>query len=648
MPNRKTLNKTYLTAILLVSLVVVSTISFKSHEDQSYVRFYKSSVNDFSLAQNSLLNFIKKQDVSTEAGKQNIKFQIANARLKLKAIDFWLRYLEPVVYHKLNGPLAVEWETEVFEKFEPPYRREGAGLSLAELYLDEKQVNKDSLLNLVNASLQATGIYLSDSISSELNRHDHFFLANRLFILNLSSIYTTGFECPNKDNIIPELESMLASVYDIYTQYNESYASYPVTREYLSLYSRAVSFVKLQNHDPEKFDHFVFIRDYVNPLFAMNQKMIRDYHVISNNFNDFSLDNNCNSIFNKSLYKGQNAKGVFIAVEDEAMLADIKKIGKLLFYDPILSGNNKRSCVSCHKPTEYFTDTAVATTLQFDGQQSLPRNTPTLVNVLYQHLIMLDGQHISLMNQAKAVIGNPIEMCGGGEKEVLKKIRSCSEYENAFKRFVKLTPNSPKISIDHIVSALILYYSDFSNYYAPFDDAMNDRKNLNAACEKGFNIFMSKAQCGTCHFVPQFTGVRPPYISTEFEVVGVPFDTTFKKLSPDSGRAKVNPSPQTMNAFRTGSLRNIEHTKPYMHNGIFNTLDEVIDFYDAGGGSGKGLAVSNQTLSADSLKLTKNEKAQLKAFIGSLNENIKFDSPPEALPASKDKNLQSRKVGGEY
>jgi cytochrome c peroxidase len=348
------------------------------------------------------------------------------------------------------------------------------------------------------------------------------------------------------------------------------------------------------------------------------------------------------------LYKGQNPKGIYIAVDDEATLAEIKQVGKLLFYDPILSGNNKRSCASCHKPTEYFTDTLIATSPQFDSQKSLFRNTPTLYNVIYNHLIMLDGKHISLMDQAKAVVGNPLEMGGGDEKNVLKKVLSCSEYENAFKRFVKLTPNSKKLNIDHIVSAVILYYSSFSNYYAPFDDAMNRRTALNINCEKGFNIFMSKAQCGTCHFAPQFNGSRPPYISTEFEVIGVPADTSYKKISPDTGRALINPAPQTMNAFRTGTLRNAAYTKPYMHNGVFNTLDEVINFYDAGGGQGKGLKIENQTLSGDSLKLSVAEKQQLKAFIISLNENIKFDDPPVSLPLSKDKNLNNRKVGGEY
>ena len=85
-----------------------------------------------------------------------------------------------------------------------------------------------------------------------------------------------------------------------------------------------------------------------------------------------------------------------------------------------------------------------------------------------------------------------------------------------------------------------------------------------------------------------------------------------------------------------------------MHNGVFKTLEEVIDFYDAGGGTGKGLLVSNQTLSSDSLKLTKKEKKDIIAFINSLNEEIPLQVPPLQLPASKNKELNNRVVGGEY
>jgi cytochrome c peroxidase len=347
------------------------------------------------------------------------------------------------------------------------------------------------------------------------------------------------------------------------------------------------------------------------------------------------------------VYMGQEAKGIFRRVDDPEVLAQIDRVGKLLFYDPILSANDQRSCASCHKPNEYFTDTTVATAPSFDHVGTLPRNTPTLLNASYNHLLMLDGKHIDLQAQAHGVIGSASEM-GGSEADMLKKVLSCPDYRTAFKTLVKHTPEQPEVTMDHVVSAITFYYNKFSSRRSPFDQAVNTHAPIDAGVHRGFNLFMSKAQCATCHFVPQFNGVKPPFIGSEFEVVGVPEDTAYHALSDDQGRYLVNPADETLHAFRTGSLRNIAHTGPYMHNGVFTSLRQVMDFYDNGGGAGKHLDVPNQTLSADPLKLTQKEKDQVIAFLGSLTEDIAFDGAPATLPRSKIKTLNTRKPGGEY
>ena len=379
----------------------------------------------------------------------------------------------------------------------------------------------------------------------------------------------------------------------------------------------------------------------------MNQQFITKYGVVTSNFNDYSLNNNATSIFDKALFNSQNTKGIFSLVEDENVLKEIKQMGKLLFYDPILSGNNKRSCASCHKPTEYFTDTTLSTPLQFNVEQHLPRNTPSLVNSVFNHLIMLDGKHISLQGQAREVITNPQEM-NSKEGELVKKVMSCKEYKTAFRKFLKYTPEEKNVSLSHIVSAITFYYADFSNYYSPFDEAMNNSQPISNETRSGFNLFMSKSQCATCHFVPHFNGIKPPYVGSEFEVLGVPEDSLYSRLSVDKGRFGINPAPEMTDAFRTPTIRNSQFTKPYMHNGVFQTLEQVIDLYDSGGGTGKKLNVANQTLSSDSLKLTRDEKDLLITFIHSLNEKIIFETPPVSLPVSSDKSLNSRKTGGEY
>ncbi len=624
------------------------SIGFKHDPTRNaYQQLYFQRLELLTKQQSMLLGVIEKNGVSSAESKEAIKKQIDEARQGLKSMDIWLRYLEPVAYKKINGPLPVEWETEVFEKFEKPYKREGAGLTLAEIYLDEEKPDKHVLSNLIQAAVNASQVYKADSITKELQDYAPFFLCNRLFLLNLASIYTTGFECPDTSRVIPELRAMLQDVGAMYQAYNQSFPEYPLPAEYLSLFEKAGKFTASEPDQYSHFDHFRFLKEYVNPLFAQNQEFIRKYRVLSKSYVDYSLNDEAASIFGKDLYNGQNSKGIFHRIKDKEVLSEIDQVGKLLFYDPILSGNNQRSCASCHKPTEFFTDTLASTSLQFDHMSPLPRNTPSLLNVGFNHLIMMDGKHTTLQDQTKGVILNPLEM-GGNEKEVVEKVLGCATYNKAFKKFLKYTPEEPEVTFEHISSAITLYYAKFSQYAAPFDEAMHATQVLPISAKRGFNLFMSKSQCATCHFVPQFNGVKPPFVNSEFEVIGVPNRQDRAKLSSDLGRHGIHPAEETIHAFRTGSLRNVAFTKPYMHNGIFTTLREVIDFYDAGGGQGQGLDVPNQTLSSDSLHLSEAEKEDLIQFIRSLNESIVFETPPASLPTSKVKAYNQRNVGGSY
>ena len=627
--------------------LVVLLLFQNSKQSVTYFATYQQKLSSIQNSQDALLKAIERSDLNKAQDLEEIKQQIAATRKDLKTVDFWFRYLEPLAYKQLNGPLSVEWETEVFEKFEAPYKREGAGLTLAENYLDEPKPEKQELFRLVQASIQATETYKADSITKHLKDYHHFFLCNRLYLLNLAAIYTTAFECPDTSRVITELQNMLEIVSEIYTSFDQSFPQQVLSSVYWEKYQKAIVFVQNQPKEFSKFDHFMFVQQHVNPLYAENQRLIREYKVVSRSNMDYALNKTNNSIFDKALYHGQNSKGIFHRIKDEAVLYEIDRVGKLLFYDPILSGNNQRSCASCHKPTEFFTDTSTSTSLHFDRETRLSRNTPSLINAGFNHLLMLDGKHISLQNQTKEVVINKDEMAGL-EAEVLQKILSCSDYKKTFKKLLAYTPEEKEITFEHIVSAITLYYTKFSAYYSPFDNAMNRKQDLAPQAIKGFNLFMSKAQCATCHFVPQFNGVKPPYVGSEFEVIGVPSLHDAKKLSEDKGRFGVNPAHETLHGFRTGSIRNAQHTKPYMHNGVFKTLAEVVDFYDAGGGQGLSLTVENQTLSSDSLHLSVEEKENLIRFILSLNEEVVFEKAPENLPISKNEELNSRLVGGVY
>lgn len=134
---------------------------------------------------------------------------------------------------------------------------------------------------------------------------------------------------------------------------------------------------------------------------------------------------------------------------------------------------------------------------------------------------------------------------------------------------------------------------------------------------------MGKGKCGTCHFAPLFNGSKPPlYNIIESEVIGVPgnADSLHPVADADKGRIAITANRVHDNSFKTPTVRNIELTAPYMHNGVYKTLEEVVEFYNKGGGAGLGIKIENQTLPFDNLNLSAAEKKALIAFMRSLTD----------------------------
>ena len=152
---------------------------------------------------------------------------------------------------------------------------------------------------------------------------------------------------------------------------------------------------------------------------------------------------------------------------------------------------------------------------------------------------------------------------------------------------------------------------------------MRGEKLLSSKEINGFNLFMGKAKCGTCHFMPLFSGAKPPrFYFIESEVIGVPATKNKRqpKLDSDSGRFLITRQPLHLFSFKTPTLRNIALTAPYMHNGVFSSLEEVVEFYTDGGGKGLHIAPTNQSLPFERLGLTKDERANIVAFMKTLTD----------------------------
>jgi cytochrome c peroxidase len=344
----------------------------------------------------------------------------------------------------------------------------------------------------------------------------------------------------------------------------------------------------------------------------------------------------------------------FSGVHKKEYSKDLSALGKLLFNDPVLSRNNKRACASCHDSKKAFAD-GEKTSIRFDEKGNIKRNSPGLINGIFAEKYFLDLRAADLIAQIDHVVNNPHEF-NTDFPTIIKKLSTSKEYKDLF---AQVFPNhQEKINKYSISKALNAYLHDLVSFQSPFDKYIRKESNdISDEAKQGFNLFMGKAQCATCHFAPLYSGLVPPfYTESESEVLGVweKSDTINPQLDDDLGRIAGGVIRETFpfyeRSFKTTTLRNINETAPYMHNGAFKTLEEVLHFYNQGGGKGKGLEIDGQTLSEDHLFLTEEEMINIIAFLKELSDNPFQEKSTNdwSLPKFPNKKLNNRVYGGVY
>jgi len=298
--------------------------------------------------------------------------------------------------------------------------------------------------------------------------------------------------------------------------------------------------------------------------------------------------------------------GIVITIIQAAFIdhepTDKAALGKLLFFDPILSKDKTVSCASCHKPGHAFADTS-ATSPGVGGVKGA-RNTPSAMNVATQTIFFWDGRAKSLEEQALAPIENPAEMNLPIDKALIRLKRS-DTYREYFKEVFNSAPTR-----ENLAQAIADFERTLETSDSPFDEwKFSDSPNaVTDAARRGFTIFNEKGKCIKCHFGSNLT-------LDEFRNIGL---FNGKDLN-DSGRAVISGKKEDAGKFKIAGLRNIAITAPYMHSGIFKTLREVIDFYNEPDKVVPN-AVNRDSVLAKPLGLTENEKSDLEAFLLSLTD----------------------------
>ena len=289
---------------------------------------------------------------------------------------------------------------------------------------------------------------------------------------------------------------------------------------------------------------------------------------------------------------------------DNLLTPERAELGKMLFFDPRLSGSKWISCATCHNPALGWSDglpTAIG-----HGMKVLGRSTPTILNTAYQKMQFWDGRARTLEKQALGPIEAEPEMAGNIE-EVIKDLAEIPMY---VKIFEKAYPGQG-INKDTIAKALASFERTIVSSDSSFDRWLkNTNGSMSDAAIRGFEVFKGKANCAACHSGYNFS-------DNGFHNIGL-------KDMNDMGRYKIKPINVLKGAFKTPTLRDVALTAPYMHNGAYKTLEEVVEHYNEGGFENAGTLDPNMK----PLHLSKKEKSDLVEFLKSLTG----DAMEVALP----------------
>ena len=600
----KLFKNSYSKIVILALNLAVVILLFGCEKKYTELTIQQELISDIQKLDQEVVRFQKIAEESNDEKKIQQAFN--STRLSYKKIEWAVEYFTPDPARFINGP-ALD-ELEVAENtFIPPN-----GFQVIEelIYPNYSTENKEELIRTIRI-LSGNFKQIEQYFSAITISNSHIIDASKMEVNRIMALGITGFDSPIAFQSIPEASVSLESLKILISKMNfDNPQSVKCKKDLENLIIQAKQFCS-KNTDFKTFDRVYFIKSFIIPI-SKNLVAFQKINKIEKTNRNSVVNPNSESIFDKNAFN----VNAFIPSEEYQYSKEKAELGKKLFYENSLSDSNNRNCSSCHNPEKAFTD-GLKTNQSLNGDQ-LSRNTPTLTYASLQNAQFWDMRQLDLEKQSLDVIQNKDEM-HGNVASAIQVLNKDKQYQKLFK---KAFPKATKIEEWQVQNSLASYIRSLNAFDSKFDNYMRgDSDDLTAEEKLGFNVFAGKAKCATCHFIPLFNGTVPPsYQKTEQEVIGTPADKNGKKISPDLGRYVQYQMPQLKNAFKTPSLRNVAVTAPYMHNGVFTTLEEVINFYNKGGGVGLGISVENQTLPSDKLELTPKETKALVAFMKTLTD----------------------------
>ena len=588
--------KAYTLGICLLLLTVLAckkemkTKTLKISKDKEVDVFY----------QQELKLCIEALDSIIKLSNQNNKIEVyKRARKHFKTIEPILAFVDRNNYKSLNAPniLQVQEEDATDIKIGSPF-----GFQVIEEMLHEDEVDHVELNNIVSKTSSRLKLIKENSSIHFKDYHVIWVIRNQ--IIRIATTGITGFDSPVLSQSLLESKYTYKTLIKLIEVYQDYFSSNGLKKEIVVSFQDAI---KTLDGDFNDFDRYTFIKNYTDHQLKLLVKVQKDWAV---NFPfEMAVSNNITSLF------GKEALNVYFFTDFKSDTTKIKEkehFGKLLFNDKLLSKDNNLACASCHIKELAFTDGRKT----FSNKQT--RNSPTLTYAAYQQSFFMDARTGSLEGQIVGVANNHDEFNLPMDSIVNRVLKA-----PVYKRLLDSLYGLKRVDFN-IRHAIASYIRTLNSFDSKFDRNINGVENtLTNSEKKGFNLFMGKAVCATCHFPPLFNGTVPPdFKDTELELIGVPEenDTINAMVSSDFGRYNIFKTKERKHFFKTPTVRNIEKTSPYMHNGVYNTLDEVVDFYNRGGGQGIGIHEEYQTLPFDELNLSDQEIKDIIAFMKTLTD----------------------------
>lgn len=622
------MKKVVLSCLLIGLLAFSSSDSRDSYAVTRVKQDYHTSFENFTkqldlyisvLSQESSLNEIRKAHLETREIYKTFEYLIAH-------------FDNPSVKQHFNGaPLpVVQFEKGNVVVVDP------VGLQVLDelVFSDQMDINEvKDLIGLMRQTVDKINHFESNRYIDE----SHILRAMREQLIRIVSLGLSGYDTPGSLHAIKEAEVSLSQMlisfkyFSVFVDDDND----TIFKEVVSAFEKCISFLKKEKNF-DSLDRLLFIKEYLNPLSAL-LLVFHDISKIPFLHEEYAQENGLNEkalhMFDPNLFNSYAYAGFKVNQDNDAL----RQLGATLFYDEYLSLDGAMSCATCHDPKHAFTDNRQLS-ISNHITESTQRNTPSLINSIYSQRYFYDLRAQKLDEQIIQVFSNPNEFHADFDI-ISDKLTQSPGYKTMFSNAFPNSDNKESIiSRSRIITAMSSYVNSIRSLNSEFDLYMRGEIDaVKKSVKQGFNLFMGKAACGTCHFAPLFSGLVPPdFDENETEILGVPISVIDNTLDDDIGRIgngwKHELADHYQYSFKTVTVRNVEKTAPYMHNGIYDTLEEVLDFYNHGGGAGMGIDVPNQTLSPDSLHLNKIEMQQIIDFMISLTD-VDFDYiVPDTLP----------------